>query len=170
MHEKLGGVDMIQSSCTKCHSHDALPAGTEQLMAGKALWDKYGCVGCHKAHEIGATIGELGPDLTGIGSKTESEFSNTHHYDHVKDRLKDGHFTTKFEWLYQHFLDPEKVVPAIPELKQAQTLMPNFQMTETNAKLLTQFVMSFRAPEVEKVPGQWLAKGKGKYSVHIKDK
>lgn len=170
MHEKLGGIDMIQSSCTKCHTHNALPDGAEQLMAGKALWDKYGCIGCHKAQEIGATIGELGPELTGIGSQSESQFSNKHSYDHVEDRDGHGHFTTKFEWLYQHFLNPEKVVPAIPELKQAQTLMPNFQMTETHARLLTQFVTSFRDPHVENIPGQWMAKGKGKYSVVIKDK
>jgi hypothetical protein len=48
--------------------------------------------------------------------------------------------------------------------------MPNFEMTDTNARLLTQFVMSFRDPNVENIPGQWMAKGKGKYSVVIKEK
>src|ERR1019366_10716889 len=45
--EKIGGVDLVQSSCTKCHSYDQLPEGTEILVAGKALFDKYGCIGCH---------------------------------------------------------------------------------------------------------------------------
>ena len=170
MHEKVGGVDMIESSCTKCHNHDALPEGSEQLVAGKALWDKYGCVGCHKAAEIGAKIGEMCPELTGLGSKTESQFSNTHSFAHVEDRKGDGDFTTKFEWLFQHFINAHKVTPALPALKQELTKMPDFEMTDTNARLLTMFVMSFHDPAVENIPGQWMAKGKGKYSVVIQDK
>ncbi len=67
-------------------------------------------------------------------------------------------------------MNAKKVVPAIPELKQAETLMPNFEMNDTNANLMTMFVQSFKDPAVENIPGQWIAKGKGKYSVVIKDK
>jgi hypothetical protein len=170
MHEKIGGVDFVQASCTKCHAYDQLPEGTEVLVAGKALFDHYGCVGCHTVKEIGATIGQQCPELTGIGSKTESQFSNTHLFDHVKDRKGDGEFTTKFEWLYQHFLNPLAVTPGDKKTGMAPTVMPNFHMTETNARILTAFVMSMRDAAAENIPSNWIAKGPGKYSIVIKGK
>lgn len=168
MHERLGGIDMVQSSCTKCHSHDALPEGAELIVAGRKLWDKYGCMGCHKAAPLNEVVGELCPELTGIGSKAESEFANTHIFAHVEDRHGDGHFTTKFEWLYQHFLDPQKITPGDPHQNMPPTTMPNFQMSDSHAKILTLFVMSFRDQAKENIPASWLAKGKGKYSVVTK--
>jgi hypothetical protein len=170
MKEKIGGVNFVEASCTKCHSYDQLPEGTEILVAGKALFDKYGCIGCHTVKAINAKIGEQCPVLDGMGTKTESLFANTHLFQHVEDRLKDGEFTTKYEWLYQHFLDPQKITPVDPHLDPPAPMMPNFHMTETNARILTAFVMSLRDPAAENIPGNWVAKGPGKYSVMIKDK
>jgi hypothetical protein len=164
MHETIGGIAMIQSSCTKCHAHDALPEGTEGLVAARAIMKKNGCLGCHTADQLlmpGSLGGTQCPNLTDIGSKTESEFANTHIFAEVEDRLKDGHFTTKYEWLFQHFLNPQKVTPG--------TAMPNFHLNETEANLLTALVMSLKDPARENIPSQWLAKGKGKYTVKLKE-
>ncbi|MES2201930.1 MAG: hypothetical protein V4498_06750 [candidate division FCPU426 bacterium] len=169
MKEKIGGVDFVESSCTKCHAYDALPEGTEVLVAGRALVQKYGCMGCHSSKELGQTIGIMCPDLTGIGSKTESQFANTHLFEHLEDHSTDGHYITKYEWLYQHFLDPQKITPIDPKAPPGTGVMPNFHMTETNARILTAFVMSLRDPAVENIPSNWIAKGKGSYTVVTKD-
>ncbi len=165
MHEKIGGVDFVYSSCAKCHGLDALPEGTELLVAGRKLWDKYGCFGCHTIKGMDNADGISCPDLTGIGSKTESQFSNTHSFAHVDDRHGDGHFTTKFEWLYQHFLDPAKITPGDPHTGTPPTAMPNLQMTETNARIMTLFVMSLKDQAAENLPSHWISKSKGKYSI-----
>jgi hypothetical protein len=164
MHKKRGAVNFIQASCTKCHSYDQLPEGTEQLVAGRALFDKYGCVGCHMAKVIAPEGGNQCPELTGMGSKTESQFSNTHIFTHV-ERISEHEYTTKYQWLYQHFMDPPKITPADPITGVEVTKMPNFQLTTTEAKLLTLFVMSFRDAAVDNIPNQFVAKGPGKYTI-----
>lgn len=165
MHKQKGGVAFIQSSCTKCHAADQLPEGAEQLMAGRALWDQNGCKACHMVQVIQPDGGNVGPELTGIGTKTESEFANTHSFEHV-EKVSEHDYTTKYQWLYQHFLDPQKVTPDNPFTPENdQTVMTNFHMTETEAKLLTQFVSSFRDPAKENIPGQWISRQAGKYDV-----
>lgn len=165
MHKKRGGVDFIQASCTKCHAPDKLPEGTELLVSGRALFDKYGCIGCHKVQGVANDGGVQGPELTGMGSQSESLFSNKHNFDHVTP-VTHYEFTTKYQWLYQHFLDPLGVTPDNPHTPDFDgTVMPNFQMSETEAKVLTLFVQSFRDEAADNIPVQWLAKGPGKYSV-----
>ena len=164
MKIRRGAVNFIQSSCVKCHSYDQLPEGTEQLVAGRALFDKYGCIGCHAAKVIAPDGGNQCPDLTGMGSKTESQFSNTHRFAHV-EKITEYEHTTKYQWLYQHFMDPQKITPADKVTGDLATVMPNFQLTETEAKLLTLFVSSIRDPAVDNIPNQYVAKGPGKYSI-----
>ena len=163
MHKQRGGVAFIQASCTKCHAPDQLPEGAEQLMAGRALWDKYGCVGCHMVQVIQPDGGNQCPELTGMGSKSESEFSNTHLFQHV-ERISEHEYTTKYQWLYQHFMDPQKITPGDPPAIPA-TVMPNFQLTETEAKLLTLWVSSFRDAAKDNIPAQWVSRQPGKYDV-----
>jgi hypothetical protein len=165
MHKQRGGVSFIQASCTKCHTPDQLPEGTEQLVAGRALWDKYGCVGCHMVQVIQPDGGNQCPELTGMGTKTESQFSNTHKF-HAVEKVDHYEYTTKYQWLYQHFLNPQKITPDDPHTPENdQTVMPNFQLSDAEAKLLTLFVSSFRDPAVENIPSQWMAKSAGKYSI-----
>ncbi len=166
MHKKRGGVNFIQASCTKCHAYDQLPEGTEQLVAGRALWDKYGCVGCHMVKVIQADGGNQGPELTGTGSKAESTFSNTHVFAHV-EKIDHYEYTTKYQWLYQHFIDPQKIAPDDPHTTDFNeaTVMPNFQLSDTEGKLLTLFVSSFRDPAVDNMPNAWMAREPGKYTI-----
>jgi hypothetical protein len=164
MFEQRGGISFTQASCTKCHAPDKLPEGTEELVAGRALWDKNGCKTCHTVQRIQPDGGTQCPELTGMGSKTESEFSNTHSYQHVEAVSEEEH-TTKYQWLYQHFLDPAKVTPGNPHTNEAPTIMPNFRLTTTEAKLLTLWVSSFRDPAKENMPSQWIATGPGRYDV-----
>ena len=164
MQKKRGGIDFTQVTCTRCHEPSALPEGTELLLAGNALFEKYGCMGCHKVGRISPDGGTQGPELSGLGSKTESLFANTHSFEHVK-AVDHYEHTTKFQWLYQHFLDPIGVTPDNPHTPDFDgTVMPNFQMSQTEAKVLSVWVQSFRDAAVENIPSQWIAKGPGKYS------
>jgi hypothetical protein len=164
MKARRGGVSFIQSSCVKCHAYDQLPEGTEQLVAGRALFDKYGCVGCHMVKVVAPEGGNQCPELSGMGSKSESQFQNTHFFNHI-DQISEYEFTTKYQWLYQHFMNPGKVTPEDKETGAVATTMPNFQLSPTEAKLLTLFVNSFRDPAMDNMPAQWVAKGPGKYSI-----
>ena len=89
------------------------------------------------------------PELTGMGSKTESEFSNTHSYQHVEAVSEEEH-TTKYQWLYQHFKNPIGVTPDNPHTPEFDgTVMTNFHMTDAEARILTLWVSSFRDPAKE---------------------
>jgi cytochrome c2 len=165
MYPRRGGVDFVQASCTKCHAPDKLPEGTEALVAGRALWDQHGCKTCHTVAVVEPNGGVQGPELTGLGSKTESEFSNTHSYEHVA-RISEYEHTTKYQWLYQHFKDPLAVTPDNPHTPEFDgTIMPNFHLNDTDAKLLTLWVQSFRDEAKENIPAKWIAKGPGRYDV-----
>lgn len=165
MFKHRGGVDMVEASCTKCHAPDKLPAGTEELVAGRALWDMHGCKTCHTVAVIQPNAGVQGPELTGMGSKSESEFSNTHSYAEVK-KVSDYEYTTKFQWLYQHFLNPIGITPDNPHTPDFDgTIMPNFHLSHTEAKILAVWVESFRVADKENIPSQWIAKGPGRYDV-----
>jgi hypothetical protein len=169
MHDKVGGIDTVQSSCTKCHAYDALPEGTEVLVAGAALAKKDGCFGCHTSKEVAPGGGILCPALTGLGSKTEGLWASQHSFQFVQNRLHEEEYTSKFEWLFQHFVDAKKITPAIPEIGQAETAMPDFEMSDTEAAILTTYVESFHDPVVENIPSDWIAHSKGKYSIIAKD-
>jgi cytochrome c2 len=165
MFEQRGGISFTQASCTKCHAPDKLPEGTEAMLTGRAIWDLHGCQTCHLVARIQPDGGNQGPELTGLGSLTESEFSNKHSYEFVEAVSAHEH-TTKYQWLYQHFLDPQKIVPDNPHTPDFDgTIMPNFRLTDTEAKLLTLFVESFREPAKENIPGQWIATSPGRYDI-----
>ncbi len=164
MKERRGAVSFIQASCVKCHAYDQLPEGTEEIVAGRALFDKYGCVGCHMVKVVAPEGGNQCPELSGMGSKTESQFDNTHIFSHV-EKITEYQYTTKYQWLYQHFMNPGKVTPEDKVTGAVATTMPNFQLSPTEANLLVLFVTSFRDPDVDNIPSQWMAKGPGKYSI-----
>jgi hypothetical protein len=146
--------DDVQASCSRCHDiHNLPPQGTEWVAVGKALVNKYGCLGCHTIEGMeGDTGAKVCPNLTGVGSVTDSEWANHHHFNHVTGEK------TKRNWIYQHFLDPLKVTPGNPVTHEAPTVMPNFHLTPTLAKALTIFVMSLRSPEAENLPSTWMAR------------
>jgi mono/diheme cytochrome c family protein len=101
--------------------------GAPKLVRAKALAHELGCRGCHKINGIG---GDDGPDLTNVGRKLEHDLDFTH--------VAGAH--TRHEWLKQHFLAPDKVVPG--------SKMPPLAVTDEQAELLTLYMLSLRPAEL----------------------
>ena len=121
----------IESSCGKCHlaifsSHKTL-RGTETFMHGQTIFNREGCLGCHKARGVG---GIVGPDLTEQGEKTRHEYNF---------RNIQGEQTIS-NWLKEHFKDPEMVSPG------SDMLMINLPEEELEA--LATFTMGLAKPDI----------------------
>jgi len=121
----------IESSCGKCHlsiftPHEVM-AGTGTFIHGQNLFNREGCLGCHKARGVG---GILGPDLTEQGEKTKHEYSF---------RNIQGEQTIS-NWLKEHFRDPEMVSPG------SAMLMINLPEEELDA--LATFTMGLAKPDI----------------------
>lgn len=97
--------------------------GAPRLMAAKALAHRLGCRGCHPIHGIG---GQDGPDLSDSGRKPVGELDYS--------GVRGPH--TLASWQREHLLEPGRVVPG--------SLMPNLDLTEDQAELLTLYVLSLR--------------------------
>lgn len=126
----------IQASCGQCHlaifddpQKDGLPIieGMEVFVRGKTLFSGEGCLGCHKARDVG---GILGPDLTRQGEKTRHDYS----FQNIAGAQ------TVSNWLKEHFKDPEMVSPG------SQMLRINLDEQELEA--LAIFVMGLSKPEI----------------------
>lgn len=148
----------VQASCTKCHSEVYIPGGsfpaTSALMEGKRLVGEKGCGACHTIKQLG-TAGIIGPELSAFGSTTELAFELLHEFRYVtKARVYEE--PTMADWVIEHFLDPQRIVPGNPALNIPPTVMPNFGLSEEEAKILAIFVMSLKDPKVEKIPSDYL--------------
>lgn len=155
LNRQLLAAEFVQASCVKCHVelHDTAVTdekfpGVATLIEGRRLTYQYGCRGCHKINGEG---GSIGPELTGIGSKTELAFMLIHDFEHVEGPH------TMAQWIYEHFLNPQKIVPGNPELNFAPTIMPNFGLTPEQAKALTIYVLGLRNPKVDAIPYEYIA-------------
>ncbi len=155
LNRQLLAKEYAQASCPKCHMelHDSSITaedfpGAATFFSGRDLSLQLGCRGCHIINGAGGTIG---PELTGLGSKTELAFFLIHDFQHVK-----GHHTMA-NWIYEHFLDPQKIVPGNPEMNFAATIMPNFGLTEEQARSLTIYVLGLREPKVDAIPYEYIA-------------
>lgn len=156
LNRQLLAKDYVQSSCVKCHIdiHDQSVTdvkfqGVPTFFEGRELTYKFGCRGCHKINGEG---GSIGPELTGLGSKTELAFMLIHDFQHI-----DGPHT-KTQWAYEHFLNPQRVVPGNPVLNFAPTVMPNFGLTNDQARALTIYVMGLRDTKVDAIPYEYISK------------
>jgi mono/diheme cytochrome c family protein len=121
----------IESSCGKCHlaifsSHSILK-GTETFMHGQKIFNREGCLGCHKSRGVG---GIIGPDLTEQGEKTKHEYSF---------RNVQGEQTIS-NWLKEHFKDPEMVSPG------SDMLM--ISLPEEELEALATFTMGLAKPDI----------------------
>lgn len=134
-HSLLEGA-YIQSSCGKCHLaiFDAGESKAEKAMdgmdifiKGKQLFSQEGCLGCHKARDVG---GILGPDLTRQGEKTKHEYS----FQNI------GGEQTVSHWLKEHFKDPEMVSPG--------SQMLQIHLEEEDLEALAIFVMGLSKPDI----------------------
>jgi mono/diheme cytochrome c family protein len=61
----------IEASCARCHPAPYV-AGMEHLRRGRELFEHKACMGCHKVQ--GLSRGNLGLELTDVGTKREVEF------------------------------------------------------------------------------------------------
>lgn len=151
----------VQASCTKCHyelySEELYWPEAKTLMEGKQLAYDLGCGVCHAIRQFG-TNATLAPELSSMGSKTELSFFLVHDFSHVQSH---DHITRVWEW--EHFKDPQKIVPGTPDAKDPKertppTIMPNWGLTDDEATALTVFVLSLRDPKVENIPREYLPK------------
>jgi len=136
--------DMVQASCPQCHERIYEPGyslkGAERLMEARDIIGgknemEMECIECHTIRGVGET---LAPDLSAYGATTEHEFELTHDLTHVEGEKN------KFNWTYQHFIDPLKISPGNEETGVEPTIMPNFELTEGQAHNLTLFVYSLK--------------------------
>ena len=121
----------IQSSCGKCHlsifSEEQSFEGIAVFQEGQKIFDREGCLGCHKARGVG---GIIGPDLTEQGEKTRHEYS----FQNIETEQ------TISNWLKEHFRDPEMVSPGSQMLK--------IDLPEEELDALTTFVLGLARPDI----------------------
>ena len=81
----------IQSACGKCHLATDVP-DAPKLARGHDVFERAGCIGCHKLHGVG---GVVGPELDNVGASRSPE------------------------WLLKHFKNPAAVTPgsAMPPIQ-----------------------------------------------------
>ncbi|MCA1747767.1 MAG: c-type cytochrome, partial [Bacteroidales bacterium] len=121
----------IQSSCGKCHlsifSEEQIFEGIPVFQEGQKIFEREGCLGCHKARGVG---GIIGPDLTEQGEKTRHEYS----FQNIETEQ------TISNWLKEHFRDPEMVSPG--------SLMLKIDLPEEELDALTTFVLGLAKPDI----------------------
>lgn len=152
MNTHLKRGKFVETGCTRCHAEIFLDTvdfpETPTLMEGKKMVRQLGCGACHTIKQLGLT-GLQAPELSNLGSRAELSFYLIHDFRFIEggDAMH-----TKKEWEFQHFLDPQKIVPGDPAINLPPTIMPNFNLTREEAEILTVFVLSLREAEVEKIP------------------
>ncbi|MBI2844176.1 MAG: c-type cytochrome [Armatimonadetes bacterium] len=125
---------LIQSSCGACHDAEWLADNGAPLLAkGAALFEEHGCRSCHKLGGLGGT---LGPALDNVGLKIPTEFSFTH--------VTGEH--TAWNWLAEHFKDPQGVSPSSD--------MPPQDFTDEEMDAMLVFLLSQQANHI--APRQYL--------------
>jgi mono/diheme cytochrome c family protein len=118
-------LEYTQGSCGVCHDPAALEQkGAPLLAQGYRSSRDRGCYSCHRLGERG---GAFGPALDGVGHKHKHFFPMAH---------LDGEHTV-VNWIYEHFLDPQTVVP--------DSRMKNTVRDEDEARALTVYMLSLQS-------------------------
>ena len=146
-----------QASCARCHL-ELHAAGVEfsetpELNLGKRLVLELGCGGCHTIRQMG-TSSSVAPELSGFGSQTELAFKLLH--DFTYRNLKGEH--SMRNWEFEHFKDPQKIMPGNTAQNIPTTSMPNYGLTDEEARSLTVFVMSLKDRKAERIPFNYMPK------------
>lgn len=118
---------LIQSACLKCHDESSLAIVAPLAAAGQQLYRKNECWSCHR---IGLEGASKGPELTTVGLRPLGHFD----FSHVR-----GPRTIE-NWHVEHLMDPKRVMPA--------TIMPNYELTDNEAKALTIYLLGLTGTRV----------------------
>ncbi len=125
---------MLQANCNTCHRYEKETKGMEFINRAKQIVNEKGCRACHVINGRGGTVG---PDLTQEGNKSPEQFS----FERIKG------FASMFTWHIAHFKNPKEIV--------AETVMPNFNFTSTDAQALALLMLSWKKADLplEYIPG-----------------
>lgn len=117
-------LEYTEASCGLCHAPSALEdKGAPSLATGYRLFMERGCLSCHR---LGKRGGTFGPALDDVGRKHKHFFPMAH--------LEGEH--TVVNWLYEHFLDPQQVVP--------ESRMKKTPLDPSQARALTTYMLSLQ--------------------------
>jgi mono/diheme cytochrome c family protein len=72
--EPLLNGQFIEASCARCHPYPYV-AGMDHVRRGSELFERTGCMGCHKV--AGLSRGTLGIELTDVGAKRSIKYLKT---------------------------------------------------------------------------------------------
>ncbi len=116
----------IEAACAKCHFSSEIP-NAPNLARGRAAFEKYGCIGCHKLHGVG---GNIGPELDTVGARRSPE------------------------WLARHFEKPSSVVPgsAMPPFEMSKEdveALTLYMLGQTGDRLSAYYVSMKTIPSAE---------------------
>jgi mono/diheme cytochrome c family protein len=106
--------------------------GKADTAQGQGLIEKYGCTGCHTKIEGVKDRGEIGPELTSIGSVHIAHLD----FGDIKVPLPNR---TVPNWLYNKVLSPR--------LFKAGLKMPDFSFNAPDAEAVTTYLLSLKAEE-----------------------
>jgi len=145
----------IQASCVKCHGNVKELSGTDVVLAGKSLFRKHGCIGCHQWEGEGGVISVDLSQETSNKPLSRIDFSTAG---------LDEDERTLLNWIRLHFVkDPWELVPGDPTGEYntepiAPSGMPDYseELSEDDATALTTHVLSARRdhiPHTYFVPG-----------------
>ncbi len=123
---------LLQMKCNECHRYERETKGADVINRAKQLVQEKGCRACHTINGRG---GVIGPDLTAVGDKSPEQY----------DYSRISGVKSAFAWHIAHLQNPKALV--------ADTVMPNFGFSSSDAQALTLLVLSWRSREL---PTQYL--------------
>lgn len=126
--------EYLQSACGKCHKEASAPRAPI-LSAARVLYKEE--LACDICHRIDGEGGTDGPDLTHVGSKPLHALDFTY----VKGER------TRQQWLFEHFKDPQAIIP--------DSEMPNLEITDDQAQALTILMLSLTD---DKIPPEYVVR------------
>lgn len=130
-------LEYTQASCASCHDPRQLPPDEVRLLVrGMELFRQHSCGSCHKVEGRG---GSLSLPLDNVGMKTIHE---------LPLQFLKGSRTT-WNWLEQHFRNPQEIVPA--------SLMKKPELSEVELQALTVYMLSLRQ---RILPQEYIARDK----------
>mgnify|MGYP001296455702 CR=1 FL=1 len=115
------GVLVSGSKVVEVSTNDVAELSTnDESQKAVALFIEKGCGGCHVVSGVAGAVGETGPNLTGLGGRSQIADSLEMNGDNLR------------EWL----LDPPSVKPG--------TLMPNLGLSEDEVTVLSNWLLTLK--------------------------